>query len=64
MHFHPTSENLFILILQLSRFFREFGDFETFYAPEFRHPPIIGGKEIQEIGFAEEAKNFNLFEEK
>lgn len=40
LHYHPTNEDTFIIILQISRFFKEFSDFETNFTPEFRHPPI------------------------
>lgn len=40
MHYQPTIENLFQIILQLSRFFKELVDFEGDYLPEFRHPLI------------------------
>ena len=40
MHYQPTIENLFQIILQLSRFFKELVDFEGEYLPEFRHPLI------------------------
>lgn len=51
MHYHPTSEDLFRIITQISRFLREFSDFETYYTPEFRHPQLIGNrKELEDIG--------------
>jgi hypothetical protein len=40
MHYQPTIGNLFQIILQLSRFFKELVDFEGDYLPEFRHPLI------------------------
>ena len=42
MHYHPNSDDLFRIITQISRFLKEFADFETYYTPEFRHPKIIG----------------------
>jgi hypothetical protein len=42
MHYHPNSDDLFRIITQISRFLKEFSDFETYYTPEFRHPKIIG----------------------
>ena len=33
MHFHPSNEDLVKIILQLSRFFKEFGDFELVLTP-------------------------------
>lgn len=40
LHFEPKPEDLFITILQISRFFKEFADFETKNTPAFRHPHI------------------------
>lgn len=40
VHFEPKPEHLFIIILQISRFFKEFADFETKKTPKFRHPEI------------------------
>lgn len=51
MHYHPTSDDLFRIITQISRFLREFSDFETYYTPDFRHPKLIGNKkELEDIG--------------
>ena len=46
LHFEPRPEDLFIIILQISRFFKEFADFETKTTPKFRHP-FIKGKVMQ-----------------
>ena len=46
IHFEPKPEDLFITILQISRFFKEFADFETKKTPNFRHP-LIRDKFIQ-----------------
>ena len=40
IHYHPTSENLFRIFLQVARFLKEFSDFETSFTPDFRHPAI------------------------
>lgn len=40
LHFEPKPEDLFITILQISRFFKEFADFETKNTPTFRHPQV------------------------
>ena len=42
MHFSPKPEDLFTIILQISRFLKEFSDFETLTTPEFKHPFIQG----------------------
>ncbi len=39
-HYKPSAEDTFMIILQVSRFLKEFGDFETEATPEYRHPPI------------------------
>jgi hypothetical protein len=46
MHFHPSNEDIFKIILQLSRFFKEFVDFESVMTADFRHPPIKGGEDL------------------
>jgi hypothetical protein len=40
LHYRPGAEDSFTIILQISRFLKEFSDFETNLTPEFRHPPI------------------------
>ena len=40
MHYKPTSDDTFSIILQISRFLKEFSDFETELTPDFRHPLI------------------------
>lgn len=43
MHYSPKPEDLFTIILQISRFLKEFSDFETNKnTPKFRHPYIRG----------------------
>ena len=64
MHYHPTSDDLFRIITQISRFLREFSDFETYYTPEFRHPQLIGNnKELEDIGILGQFRNLALCEE-
>jgi len=46
MHYSPSVEDLFTIIIQVSRFLKEFTDFESKRTPEFRHP-FIKGKIIQ-----------------
>lgn len=41
---------------------KEFGDFETFNTPEFRHPPIMGlEKELEDVGLLREILVLNLY---
>jgi len=61
MHYKPSSEDTFMIILQISRFLKEFSDFETELTPVFRHPPIKGGKEMKEIGLRREIKKMGMF---
>lgn len=64
MHYHPTSDDLFRIITQISRFLREFSDFETYYTPEFRHPKLIGNnKELEDIGILGQFRNLSLCQE-
>ncbi len=41
LRYRPTPEQTFMIILQISRFLQEFGDFETINIPDYRHPPIV-----------------------
>jgi hypothetical protein len=62
MHYHPSSEDLFRIIVQISRYFKEFADFETYYTPDIRHPPIKGGyDELDDIGLLTELLKLRLF---
>ena len=64
MHYHPTSDDLFRIITQISRFLKEFSDFETYYTPQFRHPKIIGNpNELSDIGILGEFRNLDLCSE-
>ena len=49
-HFRLKSDELFNLIIQLSRFFKDIGDFETSNTPDFRHPLLKGGNYMEQIG--------------
>jgi hypothetical protein len=63
MHYHPSSEDLFRITVQISRFLKEFADFETYYTPRFRHPEILGNlNELDEIGLLGEFSNLELCE--
>ena len=58
-HSQPSPEDLFKIILQLARFLKEFGDFETSKTPEFRHPGIKNKLVIDTHGVAAEGHNFS-----
>ncbi|CAD8126406.1 unnamed protein product [Paramecium sonneborni] len=65
IHYHPSSEDMFRIILQISRFLKEFGDFETRNTPVFRHPPIIGVlSDLYDIGLLYEILKLDLFYDK
>jgi len=46
-HYKLKSDELLFILLQFSRFFKDFSDFETGSTPDFRHPPIKGGPELE-----------------
>ena len=46
-HYKIKTDELFLIIMQVSRFFKDFSDFETKNTPDFRHPPIKGGPELE-----------------
>ena len=50
-HYKVKTDQLFLIIMQVSRFLKDFSDFETKNTPDFRHPPIKGGVELEQIGF-------------
>ncbi|CAD8212015.1 unnamed protein product [Paramecium pentaurelia] len=65
IHYHPSSEDMFRIILQISRFLKEFGDFETRNTPIFRHPPIIGVlSDLYDIGLLYEILKLDLYYDK
>jgi hypothetical protein len=51
---------LFLIIIQVSRFLKDFSDFETKYTPDFRHPAISGGPELEQIGLKEELRKLEM----
>lgn len=60
LHYEPKPEDLFIIILQISRFFKEFADFETKNTPYFRHP-LIKDKFVQLDSIEKATGNGNIF---
>lgn len=62
MHYHPSDENTFRIIVQISRFLKEFCDFETYDTPSFRHPFIEGNMlELSKIGLLTELSNLEIY---
>ncbi len=59
--YHPAPDDLFQIFIQFARFFKEFSDFETEDIPIFRHPPIIGGTEVENIGLYPEIDKMNMY---
>ncbi|CAD8174304.1 unnamed protein product [Paramecium pentaurelia] len=65
IHYHPNAEDMFRIIIQISRFLKEFGDFETKNTPVFRHPPIIGIlSDLYDIGLLYEILKLDLYYDK
>ena len=62
LYYRPNQEDTFMIILQVSRFLKEFSDFETNFTPQFRHPPIRGGTELKEIGLRREIKKLEMYQ--
>ena len=52
MHYNPKDSELFILNIQICRFFKELSEFESNITPEFRHP-YIQSKIVQDVGTIE-----------
>jgi hypothetical protein len=63
MHFSPKPEDLFTIILQISRFLKEFSDFETKNTPKFRHP-FIRGKIVDKKKRTEDGEELSWFQNK
>jgi len=42
MHYSPSPKDQFKIIVQITRFFKDFCDFETHFTPKFRHPLLAG----------------------
>ncbi len=61
MHYRPSHQDIFSIFLQVSRFMKEFSDFENENTPEFRHPPIVGGAEMAKIGLYPEIDILGIF---
>jgi len=59
--YRPNSDDLFLIFIQFARFFKEFSDFETNQTPIFRHPPILGGKDVKEIGLYPEISKMKMY---
>ena len=59
-HYNPESDKLFVIILQVCRFLKEFSDFETNVTPVFRHPKIIGKIGVVRKKLTEKEKHIQL----
>lgn len=59
--YHPSPEDMFHIIVQISKFLKEFSDFEN--CPTFRHPQIKGPeKMLSDIGLLKEIKELGLYQ--
>ena len=47
--YNPNNDEIFVILIQLSRFLRELADFETRSTPQFKHPSLRGNQELQKI---------------
>jgi hypothetical protein len=61
MRYRPKPTEMFRIFLQVARFLREFSDFETPNTPDFRHPPIMGNREVMSIGLIPELIELKMF---
>lgn len=57
VQYSPSNQDLFVLLLQFCRFFKEFADLETAECCEFRHPHLKGYYELKEINLLTEMEN-------
>ena len=56
---------MFRIIIQISRFLKEFGDFETKNTPDYRHPPSRGVlSALYDIGLLYEILKLDLYFDK
>jgi hypothetical protein len=51
---NPSNQEIFIILVQLCRFFKEFSIFEPASICEFRHPPLKKVNEVKELTLYEE----------
>lgn len=54
LNYFPTPSELFVILGQFSRFFKEMGDLESKCTPEFRHPPLVLSAELEKIKLKKE----------
>jgi hypothetical protein len=52
--YNPNNEQIFIILVQLSRFLRELADFETKATPQFKHPSLRGNADLEQITLLKE----------
>ena len=62
---HLGNQELFVLVVQFCRLFKELTDFETELTPEFKHPHLRGQFELKEINLLEEVRSIpGMYSEK
>jgi len=63
-HYHPNEEELFKIMMQISRFLKEFSDFEGTETCDFRHPNIQGTViDLDSIGLLREIIMMKMYED-
>ncbi|CAD8212690.1 unnamed protein product [Paramecium pentaurelia] len=63
--YKPTNEGLFYIILQISRFLREYSIFENDHTPPYKHPQLKGQPiDFDEIGMYNELKELKMMAKK
>ncbi|CAK66321.1 unnamed protein product (macronuclear) [Paramecium tetraurelia] len=63
--YKPTNEGLFYIILQISRFLREYSIFENDHTPPYKHPQLRGQSiDFDEIGLYNELKELKMIAKK
>ena len=60
LKFYLTPEDMFKVVFQISRFLKEFSEFETKLTPDFRHPFIRECQELAEICLHEEGNKLDM----
>ena len=60
LKFYLSPEDMFKIVLQISRFLKEFSEFENYLTPDFRHPFIRHCPELAEIFFQDEGAKLDM----
>jgi hypothetical protein len=60
--YSPNNKDLFILLIQFCRFFKDLAEVESSYTSMFRHPKFRGYYELKDINMLDEIENLQLFD--